>query len=184
MNDGSGGSVRIYTIGHSSRSFEEFLDLLHAFSIETVADIRRLPGSRKFPHFDRENLAAVLPLNSVQYVWMQALGGLRHSSKRFQSPNTGLENPGFRGYADYMATLEFRGAVDDLLRLARTSLTACMCAEALYWRCHRRLLSDYLVANHLEVFHILSRTNASPHRMTDSARITREGQVTYPPVPD
>jgi len=182
MTDGNrqAGPVRIYTIGHSSRTLEEFLVLLKRFGIQTIADIRKLPGSRKFPHFNGENLAKVLPTNDIGYVWIKELGGLRHQTKGFDSPNKGLVNAGFRAYADFMGSDEFREAVDKLLALASESTTAYMCAEAVFWRCHRRLLSDFLVANGLEVLHILSSSTLNPHRITEGALVTADGRVLYP----
>jgi len=173
--------VRIYSVGHSSRSLEELLDLLREFDIRTLADIRRFPGSRKHPHFGRENLATVLDEKGISYVWMEDLGGWRHLQPGATSPNMGLESAGFRAYADYMASHEFRAAVRTLIELASSGFTAYMCAEALYWRCHRRLLSDYLVAKGLEVVHIMGRGKSAAHTMTKGALITDEGDVIYPP---
>lgn len=172
--------VRIYTVGHSNRSPEEFLSLLKLFGVQTVADIRRLPGSRKFPHFDSENLAKLLSTEGIGYIWMRELGGLRRQAKGFDSPNKGLENAGFRAYADFMSTDQFREAAGKLLALASESTTACMCAEAVFWRCHRRLLSDYLVANGAEALHILGRSTPSPHTLTKGAVVTPDGIVIYP----
>lgn len=186
MTDGSrqGSAARIYTIGHSNRSMEEFLALLKKFGIHTVADIRKLPGSRMFPHFNGENLADVLPTNDIKYVWIRELGGLRHRVKGADSPNKGLNNAGFRAYADFMDTEEFRDAVGRLLALAFESTTAYMCAEAVFWRCHRRLLSDYLVANGAEVLHILSRSTLTPHTVTKGAVVMSNGRILYPPRDD
>jgi uncharacterized protein (DUF488 family) len=173
--------VRIYSVGHSNRSLEELLDLLREFDIRTLADIRRFPGSRRLPHFGRENLATVLDEKGVSYVWMENLGGWRHLQAGSSSRNMGLENAGFRAYADYMESHEFREAARKLIELASFAFTAYMCAEALYWRCHRRLLSDYLTAKGLEVVHIMGRGKSAPHTMTKGALVTEEGDVTYPP---
>jgi uncharacterized protein (DUF488 family) len=173
-------SLRIYTIGHSNRSLEELVDLLQSFGIETLADIRSLPGSKRFPGFNRENLETLLPQNGIRYIWFRKLGGLRHSRKDFQSPNIGLTNSSFRSYADYMETDNFVDAVHELIQLASESIAACMCAEAVYWRCHRRLLSDYLVGHGVDVIHILSRKQAIPHEMTPGSLVTSQGQVIYP----
>ena len=152
--------IRIYTIGHSNRSLEDFLALLKEFDMQALADIRSQPGSRKFPHFNLENLETVLPAHGMRYIWLPKLGGRRKTRKGFDSPNMGLTSPGFRSYADYMGEEEFRQGVVELLSVASESRTAYMCAEALYWQCHRRLLSDYLVAQGVEVLHILgSRTS-------------------------
>lgn len=173
-------SLKIYTIGHSSRSLEELVDLLQTFGIETLADIRSLPGSKKFPGFNRENLESYLPQNGIRYLWLRKLGGLRHSRKDFQSPNNGLTNSSFRSYADYMGTDNFVNGVHELIEIASESITACMCAEAVYWRCHRRLLSDYLVGHGVDMIHILSSKQAIPHEMTPGSLVTSQGQVIYP----
>jgi uncharacterized protein (DUF488 family) len=180
MDYGFDSAARVYTIGHSNRSYAEFLELLKEYDIKTLVDIRSLPGSRKFPHFDQKNLQETLPVEGIQYVWMKELGGLRHSSKDFVSPNSGLTNAAFRAYADYMMSEEFHMAIEKLLSLAVSSTTAYMCAEAVYWRCHRRLVSDYLVANGQEVLHIMGKTELTPHRMTDGAVLTSNGLVLYP----
>jgi uncharacterized protein (DUF488 family) len=182
MNAGSESSIRLYTIGHSTRSFEDFLSLLTLFGIQTLTDIRSRPGSRKFPHFDRENLEKVLPEHGVDYVWIPELGGLRRSDKESVSPNMGLTSPGFRNYADYMAEAEFKQGVSELLAIAVRSLTAYTCAEAVWWRCHRRLLSDYLVAHGLEVFHIVDSRSLHPHKITEGAVVSPEGNLLYPPA--
>ncbi len=173
-------TIRIYTIGHSNRSIEDFLTLILSFGIETLADVRSRPGSRAFPHFDRDRLAQSLPDKGIAYHWMEELGGLRRRMKGFDSPNGGLTSPAFRAYADYMSSEAFRDASAELLALAEESTVAVMCAEALYWRCHRRLLSDYLVANHVEVIHIIEKGKSTPHTMTPQARIVPGGIVIYP----
>jgi uncharacterized protein (DUF488 family) len=171
--------LTIYTIGHSNRSFEEFISLPEAYEMRTIADIRSFPGSRKFPHFSRANLEQTLPSHGVEYLWIPKLGGRRSIRKGFDSPNTGLTSPGFRAYADYMATEEFREGVNELLSAARRSRTAYMCAEALYWRCHRRLLSDYLTAHGIEVLHIMGPKNLVTHKLSREAMLTAEGEVVY-----
>ncbi len=182
MKDRRKSHISIYTIGHSNRSWEDFIALLETFAIRTVADIRSLPGSKKFPHFDRENMEKSLSDLELKYIWLPKLGGLRRAQKGFESPNIGLTNPGFRAYADYMATPEFLEGVEELLGPASEGATAIMCAEAVFWRCHRRLLSDYLVAHGVEVCHILGPNNLAPHKMTQGAEITPSGQVIYLPV--
>jgi uncharacterized protein (DUF488 family) len=179
MNDHHQNRISIYTIGHSNRSWEDFIALLEKFAIRTVADIRSLPGSKKFPHFDRENMGKALFDQGLKYIWLPKLGGLRRVRKGFESPNIGLTNPGFRAYADYMATPEFLDGVEELLNVASESATTIMCAEALYWRCHRRLVSDYLMAHGIEVLHILGLSKLMPHTMTQGAMITPEGHVLY-----
>src|SRR5438093_8064450 len=128
--------VALYTIGHSTRSQAEFLALLRAHEIATLVDIRAFPASRRLPHFNRENLEAALRAEGINYVWMKALGG-RRGKRREDSPNVALRNPSFRNYADYMLTSEFQTAAH--------SRTAIMCAEAVFFRCHRMLVSDYFV---------------------------------------
>ncbi len=182
MNDRRRNHISIYTIGHSNRSWQDFIALLEKFGIGTVADVRSLPGSKKFPHFDRENMERALADHGFKYVWLPKLGGLRRAQKGFESPNIGLTSPGFRAYADYMATQGFQEGVEELLLTASQSTTVIMCAEALYWRCHRRLLSDYLFAHDVEVSHIMGLTNLIPHKMTQGASITPEGKVIYPAV--
>ena len=174
----------IFTIGHSNRTGEDFLALLKEFGIETVVDIRRYPGSRKFPHFNRETLEGTLKANGINYLWFEVLGGRRHGGKNTESKNTGLRSAAFRNYADYMATEEFREAVGKLLETAAGSKTTIMCAEALYWRCHRKLVSDYLSAHNVEVRHIAGRGKLLEHNMTAGTAVTEAGDVIYPSEAD
>ena len=173
-------SIHIYTIGHSNRSIDDFIELLDRFEIQTLVDIRSRPGSRTFPHFNRENLVRSLLLNGIVYHWMKELGGLRRRVKGFVSPNMGLTSAGFRAYADYMGSEAFQDAAAKLQSCASESTTAVMCAEAPYWRCHRRLLSDHLVANHVEVLHILGDGEPTLHTLTPGARVVSGGIVCYP----
>lgn len=173
-------SLEVFTIGHSNRSFDEFFALLESHEIAAVADIRSFPSSRKFPHFNRDNLEKELSERSVKYVWLKRLGGRRAPIKGLESPNTGLTVPGFRSYADYMATEEFREGVDELLRLAEKLRTAYMCAEALFWRCHRKLLSDYLTARGIKILHIIGPKSLVPHKLSEEAIVTPERSVIYP----
>jgi uncharacterized protein (DUF488 family) len=168
----------IFTIGHSNHPLDRFLALLAQHQVEALADIRRFPGSRKHPHFHRDNLAAALPKSGVEYRWLEALGGRRHK-QRAESLNLGLENKSFRNYADYMLTDEFREGVKQLLEIARQKRTAIMCAEGLFWQCHRRLVSDFLVANGVTVQHIMPSGELRPHTLTSGAVID-SGRVTYP----
>lgn len=172
-------STRLLTIGHSTLSAKEFLNLLEKNGVRCLADIRRFPGSRKFPHFNRDQLERSLPHSGIEYRWLERLGGRRGKQKRTDSPNMGLRNESFRNYADYMATPEFKAGISELLDLARTKPTAYMCSEAVYWRCHRRLVSDYLVANGFEVLHLMSTGRPRPHELTPGA-VIKDGQVTYP----
>jgi uncharacterized protein (DUF488 family) len=168
----------VLTIGHSNQPLERFLALLAHDGIEAVVDIRRFPGSRKHPHFNRDNLALALANAGVEYQWLEALGGRRRKQQE-ESPNLGLENDGFRNYADYMLTGEFREGVEKLLEIARRKRTAILCAEALFWRCHRRLVSDFLAANVVTVKHVMPNGALRPHTLTKGA-VTEGGHVTYP----
>jgi len=174
-------TLRIFTVGHSNLSFEQFASLLKVHGIGLVADIRRFPSSRKFPHFNRPVLSGLLAAENIDYLWLESLGGRRHTEKDSKSVNISLKSMGFRNYADYMATDEFRRAIDRLLSEAAKSSTAIMCAEKLYWKCHRRLLSDYLTARHVKVIHILDPDKTSEHKLTQDAVITETG-VIYPLV--
>jgi len=169
---------QLFTIGHSNHPLERFLVLLTRHGVEALVDIRRFPGSRKHPHFNQDSLAAALQKSGVEYDWLEALGGRRHK-QRDESPNLGLENQGFRNYADYMLTDEFREGVEKLLEIARRKRTAIMCAEGLFWQCHRRLVSDFLVANGVAVQHIMPSGELRPHKLTDGA-VIEGGGVTYP----
>jgi len=172
--------VQLFTIGHSNRFFEDFLSLLKEFQIRLIADIRRYPGSRKFPHFNRGTLAELLSAQGIQYVWFEALGGRRHTAINEESSNTGIKSPGYRNYADHMMTDEFLTAVDELIALGRKCRTAIMCAEKFYWKCHRRLLSDFLYVQGIAVFHILEHDTLREHKLTQGAVVTDKGLVTYP----
>jgi uncharacterized protein (DUF488 family) len=180
MTTGPEESLRLFTIGHSNRSWEDFLSLLREFSINTIADIRRYPSSRKFPHFNRKALRTLLDAEGIGYVWFEALGGRRHAAPNEDSPNAGLRSIGFRNYADYMAADDFRAAVRQLLSTAASSRTAVMCAEKFYWKCHRRLLCDYLAAQAVEVEHIIDPCKSRQHKLTPGAVITPEAAVIYP----
>jgi uncharacterized protein (DUF488 family) len=170
-------SKRIYTIGHSTREIHELVALLKENSVTRLADIRRFPGSRRYPHFSRESLQKSLPENGITYVHFEDLGGRRKSHG--DSPNTALRNEQFRAYADYMATPEFQSAVERLIDSDQT--TAYMCAEAVPWRCHRNLLSDDLVRRGLEVVHILGPHSRKTHTLSEYAVIAN-GAVQYPGV--
>jgi len=180
MKVGSEKTLRIFTIGHSNLAFEQFVLLLKEFGICLVADIRRYPSSRKFPHFNRQVLCQLLAAENIEYLWLEALGGRRHTSRSEKSINTGFKSPGFRNYADYMATDEFSRAVQELMSAAERSPTAVMCAEKLYWKCHRRLLADYLVAKGVEVVHIVGTGKVLGHKLTPGAIVTTETGVIYP----
>jgi len=167
----------IFTIGHSTRTIEEMTEVLKSHRIETLVDIRSFPMSRRLPHFNRECLETSLPEAGIRYVWMKELGGLRKKIRE-DSPHVALRNQGFRNYADYMLTEHFRQAIDDLIGLAEHSRTAYMCAERLYFRCHRMLVSDWLVAHGHEVQHIDGHGPMKPHELMAEARLV-DGQVIY-----
>ena len=167
----------VFTIGHSTRSLQELVDALRAHGIRTLVDIRSFPMSRRFPHFNREVLERELPQAGIAYVWMKDLGG-RRGKQRDDSPNVALRNDSFRNYADYMLTEPFQRAVEELLRLAGQSPTAIMCAERVYFRCHRMLVSDYLVAHDHEVLHIDDAGPVRPHKLMAEARIV-DGELIY-----
>lgn len=155
--------------------------LLQRHEIKAVADIRRFAGSRKWPHFNREPLATALREHGIEYHWLESLGGRRKKqSNSGSSPNWGLHNESFRNYADYMLTGEFRHGITELLEIARRRRTTIMCAESVFWRCHRRLVSDYLIAQGVTVQDIFPNGETKPHDRTKGAKAD-SGQVTYPP---
>ena len=167
----------IYTIGHSTRTLDELIEALKAHSIQTLADIRSFPMSRRLPHFNRESLEKALPETGIQYIWMKALGGRRRKIRE-DSPNVALRNDSFRNYADYMLTGDFQRAIGDLIKLAEHSRTAYMCAERVYFHCHRMLVSDWLVAHGHDVQHIDGVGPPRPHHLMAEARIV-EGELIY-----
>jgi uncharacterized protein (DUF488 family) len=174
------GQTKLFTIGHSTHSLDDFLALLVRHRIQGVVDIRRFPSSRKFPHFNRQELATALKKAGIDYQWMEVLGGRRHKTENgSRSPNLGLHNKSFRNYADYMLTREFREGVQKLLEMARRNRVAIMCAEGLFWRCHRRLVSDFLLASGVTVQHIFPSGEVRAHQLTRGAVISK-GEVTFP----
>ena len=169
--------VTLYTIGHSTRMLDELISVLQAHAIETLVDIRSFPMSRRLPHFNRESLDESLRNAGIKYVWMKELGG-RRKKIRDDSPHVALRSPSFRNYADYMLTPDFQQGISELLNLAQHSRMAYMCAERVYFRCHRMLVSDWLVAHGHEVQHIDAQGPTRPHRLTPEARLVNE-QVIY-----
>ncbi len=167
----------LYTIGHSTRPLADLVEALQAHTIQTLVDIRAFPMSRRLPQFNREALEKSLPAVGIRYVWMQALGGYRKQIVE-DSPNIGLRNASFRNYADYMLTPEFNRAMGELVSLAETSRTAYMCAERMYFRCHRMLVSDWLMAHGHEVMHIDGSGAPKPHQLTAEARMI-DGELIY-----
>jgi uncharacterized protein (DUF488 family) len=170
---------QLFTMGHSNLSLDRFLALLAQHSIQALVDIRRFPSSKKFPHFNQNNLVPPLQQAGIEYGWLESLGGRRHQAKNASSPNKGLQNEGFRNYADYMLTEEFQKGIEMLLEIADRKRTAIMCAEAVFWRCHRRLVSDFLVANDVAVEHIMPTGELRLHKLTEGA-VIEEGRVIYP----
>lgn len=169
--------VTVLTIGHSTRGFDEFVEILRARNVERLVDVRSIPKSRRMPHFNGENLAAELTKNGIEYVQLRSLGGRRHAKE--DSVNMGWRNAAFRGYADHMATEEFRAGLEELQKLARTKRTTIMCAEAVPWRCHRSLIGDALLARGVHVEDLLSATTSSEHELTPFAKVNGT-LVTYP----
>jgi uncharacterized protein (DUF488 family) len=167
----------LYTVGHSTRPLDEFIAVLQAHSIQTLVDIRSFPMSRRLPHFNRESLEKTLPEAGIRYIWLKALGG-RRKKLRDDSPNLALRNDSFRNYADYMLTEDFRSGIADLLKLAEQSRSAYMCAERVYFHCHRMLVSDWLVAHGHEVFHIDGSGPVKEHELMAEARLI-DGEVIY-----
>ena len=167
--------MTIWTVGHSTRTIGEFMKVLASHRIRVVADVRQFPGSRRFPQFNKVQLERSLATDSIGYVHFPELGGRRKPKP--DSRNTAWRNEGFRGYADYMETSEFRHGLERLLRIARGN-TAIMCAEALWWRCHRALISDYLKTKNIDVVHIIDDNKTSPHPYTPAARLLG-GELSY-----
>jgi uncharacterized protein (DUF488 family) len=167
----------LYTVGHSTRALAELIETLQAHSIQTLGDVRAFPMSRRLPQFNRETLANRLPEAGIRYLWMPALGGYRRKIRE-DSPHIALRSDSFRNYADYMLTGEFQSAMAELVALAGSSPTAYMCAERVYFRCHRLLVSDWLVAHGHEVMHIDGVGPVKPHRLTAEARLV-DGEVIY-----
>jgi uncharacterized protein (DUF488 family) len=169
--------LSLFTVGHSTRTLAELVDLLREHGVTLLVDVRTVPGSRRMPHFRKAALAAELPGLGLEYAHLPELGGLRRP--RPDSLNAGWRNDSFRGFADYMGTPDFEAGLDRLLDLAGDRETAVMCAEAVPWRCHRSLISDALLARGVAVRHILGPGPARPHTTTPFARV--EGsRVTYP----
>ena len=173
--------LSVWTIGHSTRPIDEFVAALASFSIGALVDVRTYPGSRRYPHFNKPTLAASLAGVEIEYRHVPELGGRRRAKP--DSLNMAWRNEMFRGYADHMETEEFREGIDWLLGFARESRTAIMCAEAVWWKCHRSLIADYLKAKGVRVLHILGEGKAEEHPFTGAARIVN-GQLSYRGVLD
>ncbi len=166
----------IWTIGHSTRTLVEFIDMLQSFEVGLMADIRSYPGSRKFPQFNKETLEVTLPQNNIQYIHIKNLGGRRKTNP--DSKNTSWRHLAFRGYADYMETEAFKEGIRELEMIAMEQRTAYMCSEAVWWQCHRSMVSDYLKVQGWKVMHIMGVGKAEEHPYTSPARIVN-GELSY-----
>ncbi len=172
--------LTFYTLGHSTRSLSEFLTILNFYEISAIADVRAFPTSQRFPHFSQDLLALVLDRAGIKYLWLgRELGGYRKGGLGISSPNTAWRSQGFRNYADHMLTEEFQAGVGELLRLGEKERAAILCAERFWWRCHRRLLADWLVAHGHRVIHIVEINREVEHKLSPFARV-EEGRVIYP----
>ncbi len=169
--------LTVYTVGHSTRSLEEFIRLLRTYRIETVVDVRTIPKSRHTPQFNEHTVRAALEWSGIAYVHLAALGGLRHTTK--DSINTAWRNRSFRGFADYMQTPEFTRGIERLIEIAEAGRTVILCAEAVPWRCHRSLIGDALLVRDVQVEDIMSETSSSAHTLTPWARVHGH-RITYP----
>jgi len=168
--------LSIWTIGHSTLSIEDFIARLNSFEIQLLADVRSYPGSRRYPHFNKENLEPSLAKKGIEYLHFRELGGRRRV--RPDSQNVAWRNESFRGYADYMETDEFQGGIARLLNVASERRTAIMCSEAVWWRCHRSMIADHLKANSIEVIHIMALGKSEAHPFTSAAAIVN-GRLSY-----
>ncbi|MDQ2977086.1 MAG: DUF488 domain-containing protein [Acidobacteriota bacterium] len=169
-------SACIWTVGHSTRSAEEFNEILSSHGIGTLVDVRSFPGSRRYPHFNKSELSGTLEAAGIDYLHLRELGGRRKPSPN--PKNTAWRNASFRAYADHMESEEFRKGIETLLQLGQQKRTAFMCAEAVWWRCHRSLIADFLKANGVEVIHIIDAKHTELHPYTTAARIVN-GQLSY-----
>lgn len=169
-------SKEIWTIGHSTRSIEEFITMLQSFAIEKLVDVRSLPGSNKFPHFNQDRLKKTLEENGITYLYEKDLGGRRKPSP--DSHNTIWKNKSFRAYADYMETQDFAVALEELESMAKQSKIAMMCAEAVWWRCHRSMIADALKAENWKVYHIMDVDKSTEHPYTKPAKV-KDGKLFY-----
>lgn len=171
--------MHLYSIGHSTRSLEELVELLREHDIRVLVDVRSWPSSRRYPHFSRESLSKSLKEHGLEYEWLgRQLGGYRKKGLGEESPNMAWRSQGFRNYADYTLAEEFRDGIRRLLELAEKDTVALMCAERLYWRCHRRIISDYLSVKGNKVTHILDRGKTEEHKLTSFAESVN-GELRY-----
>lgn len=170
------GKHKIWTIGHSTHSFEELVTMLQSFNIHLLVDVRRFPGSKRYPHFNKDSLATTLKGEGIEYIHLEALGGRRKVHPN--SKNNAWRLKSFQGYADYMETKEFDKAIKELNVFAASKNSAIMCAEAVWWSCHRSLIADYLKHNGWTVIHIMGDNKSTEHPYTQPARI-EEGKLVY-----
>lgn len=170
--------LRVFTVGHSTRDFDELLGMLLANGVTELVDVRSFPSSRTFPQWNQDAIMDALPAE-IRYRWIRDLGGRRHTPAGTTSPNGAWRVKAFRDYADYMSTQEFRSGLAELLRIARESSPAIMCSEAVPWRCHRRLVTDALIVQGVEVFDIMSLSSTRPAALTAFAQV-HDAQITYP----
>ena len=166
----------VWTVGHSTRPIEEFLEILRSAAITAVADVRRFPGSRRYPQYNQQPLTDSLAAAGVEYVWLPELGGRRRA--RPDSPHSAWRNASFRGYADHMDTNIFEGGIDRVTAMASRHRVAMMCSEALWWQCHRSLIADYLKVRGYCVLHLLAPSKSEQHPYTPAAQIV-DGQLSY-----
>ncbi|AZI58808.1 DUF488 domain-containing protein [Nakamurella antarctica] len=168
----------VFTLGHSTREFDEVVAMLRANNVTSLVDVRSFPSSRKYPQWNQDAIEQALP-SDIGYRWIKDLGGRRHTPVGVVSPNTGWRVRAFSHYADYMTTPEFAAGLVELLELAQGSVPAIMCSEAVPWRCHRRLITDALIVAGAAVFNIMSLTSTKPAELTPFAQV-RNGEITYP----
>lgn len=166
----------LWTIGHSTREFDRFLELLQSNGIETLADVRHYPGSRKFPQYNKDQLENSLPKKNIEYIHLVDLGGRRKVQPN--SKNDAWRNASFQGYADYMETVPFKNALEKLKEIASEKRTAIMCSEAVWWRCHRSMIADILKAEGWTVLHIMAENNVPEHPFTSPAKVV-DGKLDY-----
>ena len=174
----------ILTIGHSTHTLNEFIELLTRNSVGLVVDVRKLPGSRKFPHFNDDQLAVSLPEHGIGYVRIAGLTGRRTKQHNVEPDINGFwSNQSFHNYADYALTEEFAGALDQLINEYGQQRPALMCSEAVWWRCHRRIITDHLLARNIPVQHIISKTSTTDAQLNQGAHVADDATVSYPQHP-
>ena len=169
--------MRVFTVGHSTRTLDELISLLNTHSIELLVDVRSIPRSFTNPQFNRETIEIELPKRGIRYMWLEKIGGLRRGFGKL-SKNTCWRNRSFRNYADHMETVEFEEGINELLQLAKDCMTVIMCAETLYWRCHRTMIADFLKSKGVQVTHIISEKETREHEYSQCVKI-RNGILTY-----